>query len=254
MSSSNLRLRVRAALVTSARVLSLATLVFYGVLTVVSVMPLNPIKVALKRHAPQQLFDRYFYQNWNLFAPNPVSADLSVEAKCLTADERDAAAAGTKLDGFTNLTEPLWRENQRSRFTAYGRLFRPQTAVARELLYGMGDARPLVRACQAGEKLACDVYKRRREIEQASAKAKLARIGSSYCADVDRTGDRGFVAVAMRVREEGPTPWPNRAQKAGQTRVVDAGVLPLDRSIAAPGLFAASTVTVAQHAHKEAIQ
>jgi hypothetical protein len=214
---------------------SLAALLVYAGFTTLSVMPLNPLKIVVQPTV-SRYFDRFFSQNWNLFAPTPVSTDMVIEARCLTAGERAVTGAAMPRDGWSDISQPLWRGAQGQRFSAYGRLIRPQTSAAREMLYGMGDVQVVGKLCTHGDANACELLQKQRDMGLRIAKRHLTRIGSAFCAD----HGQGYTAVAMRVRERNAIPWGDRGKgESGTERIVEAGIFDLARDVAAPGIFLA---------------
>ncbi len=84
-----LRARDHRWTVTAVAVVLPALLVFHFFLTGLYLLPLNPVKLAFGRHLSAYV-DRLFYQNWHLFAPDPINSSHSVIGKCRSGDVESA--------------------------------------------------------------------------------------------------------------------------------------------------------------------
>src|SRR5690349_5379464 len=82
------------------RIITLLWFMGHFSLTLVYVLPFNPVKDTL-----QPLLDEtigtYFPQNWNLFAPDPISSDFSLVIRPLSKSEyKIVQAKGLPSDGW----------------------------------------------------------------------------------------------------------------------------------------------------------
>jgi hypothetical protein len=144
-------------------------------LTLAYVLPVNPIKV---RH--MGILDRtigtYFQQNWSLFAPNPLSNDQALIARCLSAEEAAAAEVGKlPTEGWHDLSTSFWTRFQQNRLSAYDRLVRPQSNSIREFMAGNPGLQEWYESCQRGQKEACkkmeEGFKLSRKVASSSLKS-----------------------------------------------------------------------------------
>jgi len=94
--------------VVAAAALIACALAFHFVMTFLHVAPVNPIAL---RAAPlvESYTTPFFRQNWQLFAPDPVSADSGMLVR---ARLRDAGGA-PRQTGYLDVTTPRIRRNQR---------------------------------------------------------------------------------------------------------------------------------------------
>jgi hypothetical protein len=227
--------RIKRSLSWIVRIAALMWLVVHFAMTLVYVMPFTPIKV---RHTG--LLDRtigtYFQQNWSLFAPNPLSNDQALIARCLSSEEGEAANAGKlPTTGWHDLSTPFWSRFQQNRFSAYDRLVRPQSNAIREFMAGSFDLGELFQACKRGQKEACkkadEGYARSRKV----AGEMLKKIGSSYCLEVDPAATH----VALGLQETPAVPWSKRySSEPAKTKEYSLDFYPIDRTIATMGLHA----------------
>ncbi len=221
------------------RLATLLWLVTHFALTAAYVMPLNPLKVAL-RPLLQATIGTFFQQNWSLFAPNPVSSNKSLLARCLAGREaEDLATAGLPADGWYDLSGPLWARFQRNRFSAYDRLSRPQSNAIRQYQSGSVRLLPWWQACEKGDSDSCAFLNEQLQLGRSRARRLLARIGSAFCKDVAESGDR-FTHVALRIRETNSVPWSERYTGEPEKVDIEVGVFPVDERVVIPGLFKAT--------------
>lgn len=233
-------MRVAAAL---ARVVVKATatvvLVFHLLLTTVYVLPDNPVKAQLLPLLNATV-DVYARQTWNLFAPNPISTDFILLARCLDSSLDPAAVAALlatdESSGWANLSQPLWQGFQAQRFAAYDRLARPFTATVRTYVNGGTGLNRWRSAClDKGDKPACEVYERGVARAREASEPKLQRLGSAVCNGIAP----GSVAVALRARVESAVPWSRRYDRGfrPQTNDVSLGLHPIQPSVRGLDLF-----------------
>jgi hypothetical protein len=198
-------------------------------------MPLNPVKVQL-----QPLLDEtigtYFIQNWGLFAPNPVSSDDALLARCLSREEVEALpTTGLPDSGWHDLSTPLWERSHANRFSAYDRLGRAQSAAARQYLSGGPDLEPWAESCRRGAEESCRVFEGRLKFARADAAVTLAKVGSSYCNEAHGPGTHA--QVALRLQQTLAAPWSERYGGRRAEQVYELGVYPVDAGTARAGLF-----------------
>lgn len=85
-------LREHPCTVTVVTVVVSTLFLFHFSMVGLYLLPLNPAKLAFGAHLSTYV-DTLFYQNWHLFAPDPVSSSHSVIGKCKTGD-----VESTRLD------------------------------------------------------------------------------------------------------------------------------------------------------------
>src|SRR5215469_15143711 len=109
--------RIRDWVANGLRVTLLAALIVHFALTGIYAVYVNPLRRAL---APviDPYIDTYFSQGWGLFAPNPFSANFSVQVRPLSSAEAAAAKQiGVPKTGWYDLTRALWESRQRMPFS-----------------------------------------------------------------------------------------------------------------------------------------
>lgn len=205
-------------------------------LTLLWVMPVNPVKLATLPLLNAYI-GTYFPQNWSLFAPNPLDSDHALLARCIHEDEHDLIArSGLPSDNWHDLSTPFWARFQENRFSAYDRLVRPQSSAIRT--YANGSI-PLVdwwTACDKGLEEACDVYDERLERARDEAGKLFTKVGSAFCADT-ATGGSPVTHVALRLRQSFAVPWSRRYEDESRVEDYELGVYPIDPSVERTGLY-----------------
>lgn len=213
---------------------ALAWLVCHFTLTMGYVMPLNPIKM---EYNPlfEQTIGTYFPQNWSLFAPDPVSGDHALLARCLDMEESRSALAGNfPTDNWQDISTPAWEYFQRNRFSAYDRLIRPQTNAMREFLGGAGSLKVFSDSCRKGTEESCRIYEARLALFRLAGGVILQKVGSAYCQEALPGKATG---VALRMRETPAAPWSERYTPQPKINDYDVGVYPVVRDIPTTGLY-----------------
>ncbi len=236
-SESSVRQRASAAGIAALKVLSVVWLVIHFTLTVLHVMPLNPLTNQVRAQS-NALLGPLFAQNWSLFAPDPVSTDLILLVRPLSAPEEQAYAASGVLpdDGWYDLSSPLWARFQANRFSAYDRLARVHSTAIRQYLSGGIDLVSMSRSCQKGDADACDAYGEAFDERRELASDLLGRTASAFCRDLAAAGP-GCGRVALRVRSVSSVPWSDRYTASPDTVDVDVAVLATDPTAAPMGVF-----------------
>lgn len=217
------------------RAFTLLLFFIHFTLTILYVGPLNPMKVNCLPILDIYI-GRFFPQNWNLFAPNPLSSDQLLLVHGLT--DEDLSQVGTKglpSDGWEDISSPFWEKFQRNRFSAYDRLIRPQSTSLRQYLNGDQDMDPLYAASQKGDSESQKILDQRLKEVREHALKMLVKVASAYFNDTDRS--RRFSHVALRLRISNPVAWSDRYSGTKQFKDIELGIFPIDRSIIGTGLY-----------------
>jgi hypothetical protein len=238
------RRRLRLAMTWVIKAATLGVLILHFALTVLYVLPPNPVKVPLAGLL-EVTIGFYARQNWSLFAPNPIAANQAMLAKCLTADESqaesDAIRHGRTTAGWADVSTPFWLAFQHNRFSAYDRVLRPYTHALRTYLSGGHPLTEWEAACRTkNDSEACDVFTQALADIRSHMETSLTKLGSAFCSEY-RPGD-AVVAVALRARLTPAWRWSQRFNAAADrpSQDVGLGIFTVDRSIAGPGIFRAS--------------
>jgi hypothetical protein len=235
---------IRTVLTAIIKRATLALLVLHFALTIVYVLPPNPIKVPMLG-----LLDRtigiYARQNWSLFAPNPIASNQAILARCLTAAEAqvesDANRDNRTAPEWADVSTPFWLAFQKNRFSAYDRLIRPYTYALRTYLFGGHALSTWQSACRMKQDAeACDVYQKALAAVRSGMEPSLRKLGSAFC--VEYRPDAPIVAVALRARLTPAWRWSERFndQASRPAHDMHLGVFTIDRSVSGPGIFRAS--------------
>jgi hypothetical protein len=219
----------------TARAAAVVWLVGHFALTFAYVLPMNPAKTSIEPTL-QKTIGRFFSQNWSLFAPDPVSSNLSMSAVCMTSDEAVSALNGEfPATGWADLSLPLWHRFQDQRFAAYDRLARPITAWLRNYASGSAVTLEQGKACNHGHQPSCEVYQAALALERELAARHLGRIGAAYCKDVDPEGR--YHAVGIALNDEQAVPWSERGSGTPVRRSEPIGVYLIDPALAHAGIY-----------------
>jgi len=140
------------------RLLSLIWLIFHFGLTVAYVLPPNPASTAWQRLLDATI-GRYYSQNWQLFAPDPLAQNYALYVRPLTeAQAAGVSGQGLPHDGWFDITNPVLVHFQQNRFSAYDRLTRPQINAILNWLSGGDSLASWQQSCQLGDSKACAFY------------------------------------------------------------------------------------------------
>ena len=238
------RLRASRALRRACKVATLALLILHFVLTLLYVMPPNPIKVPLMGLLDVTI-GVYARQNWSLFAPNPIAANQAMLARCLTPaelqHESEAMRQGGATAGWADVSTPFWHAFQGNRLSAYDRVIRPYTHALRTYLSGGHGLAEWERSCRVKQDTdACEVYDQALTKVRAEVETSLRKLGSAFCAE--HRPNSAVVAVALRARLTPAWRWSERhnARADRPAHDVSLGVFTIDHAVVGPGIFRAT--------------
>jgi Family of unknown function (DUF5819) len=145
---------------------------------------------------------RYFSQDWKLFAPNPISADLVLLVRPLSSNDFTIVQTkGLPSDGWYDLASPLWAKLESDRFSAYGKFGLPVNKSLTSYLDKPG---------------------------QHSVQL-MVKLASAFCKDI---GQHNASYVALMIHKVLSRPWSQRTTSV--PRVIEStfvGIYPVDRSV-----------------------
>ena len=198
--------------------------------------PRNPLRNEHRRLLDATI-NRYFYQNWSLFAPDPIASNQSVLARCLSLEEmRQAGAGGLPTSDWHDLSTPFWMRYQSNRFSAYDRLVRPQANAARHYMSGGPLLAPWFDECRKGSKDDCRIFDEGLSRARAEAGRMLARVGASFCNGMS-AGRGPATHVALRLRDTPVRLWNERFTGERKSVDIDLGVYPVNPAVVATRLY-----------------
>lgn len=189
------------------RIIVLLWLIVHFTLTILYVSPRNPLKDTVEPFLDATI-GTYFLQNWNLFAPTPVTADFSLLVRPLNNNEfKTAQAHGLPDNGWYDLSAPMWTEFQRNRFSAYARMARPEDQAIAHYL----------------------------DQPQDQPVQLLVKVASSFCKDI---GQDHANFVALVIYEKLSKPWSEReTSKPQDIKTILIGVYPVNNQIEKMNLY-----------------
>jgi hypothetical protein len=225
-----------ASIATGLRIATFAGLVVHFLLTVLYVLPINPVRLLIEPIL-QATIGTWFSQNWCLFAPNPLSSTQTLMVRCLTDGEAPEEGGPLPAAGWADLSSPLFERAHRNRLSAYERLVRPQENAVRGYLGNAVEFQPLIDRCAKDDKPACESLDRILKARRAGAAVLLRQLGSVYCREARPSAL--VRAVALRYRERYAVPWSERFHGTPKTTDFELGVYPLDPTVALPRLYLA---------------
>ncbi len=214
------------------KVVTIVWFITHFLLTIIYVLPLNPIKIQLKPLIDASTMSSFFSQNWSLFAPNPVSQDYIMLVQPLRVN--DPAELTSK--GWYNLSSPLWKHFQSSRVSAYDRLARSQSSALRSTLTGDHGLKNLFDACEKGDSVACTTYRTLLASVRKNQIEKLIKIGSAFCNDISKY-DNQYQYMAIRIRIVSFPTWSKRYEGTSTINDLELGIHRIDKTIAPFDLF-----------------
>jgi hypothetical protein len=189
------------------RMIILAWLIVHFTLTILYVSPWNPLRNTVYPFLNATI-GTYFSQNWNLFAPIPISADFSLLVRPLTSDEfKIAQAHGLPSNGWYDLSAPMWTAFQHNRFSAYARMGRPEDQAIAHYL----------------------------NQSQQQPVQLMVKVASSFCKDI---GQNHASFVALVIYEKLSKPWLERGTSSPQAiKIIPIGIYPIDKQVEKMNLY-----------------
>lgn len=208
---------------TTIRAVSLSGLTAVVGMTILYVLPVNPLSVAHESLLDETI-GAYLSQDWQLFAPNPLSTNYSL----LVCPDESGTSAPSDCKEWYDITEPLWRCSHRYFFSAFGRLARVQGGPLLEYIAGDSTLEPYAQACRETHLPSdCATYHRLLDKSRAEALTMLCRIASSFCNGVAERS-RSF---ALRILVVKAVPWSERFSGVGKKQLIELGRFSVDRSV-----------------------
>ncbi len=212
------RLRV-VVLRTSQGALALAAL-GYALLALLYCMPMTPAKLRFQAVLEED-FSPLFYQNWSLFAPEPINQDDTLLVHC-SVDASLATTGGVPDDAWEDIISPMWELARTHRLSPWERLSRPLAYPVRAYQGNSTELVPWATACVTGEQSACAVFENASRLLRVHATRRLVAIGTAYCRAAHP--QRALSRLALRVRQTRPPPWSKRFDGPFMAKDTDVGV------------------------------
>lgn len=205
-------------------------------LTLLYVLPVNPIKLAMLPLL-EAYIGTYFVQNWSLFAPNPLDSNHALLVRCIYPEDHETIRRqGLPSAGWHDLSTPFWHRFQHNRFSAYDRLIRPQSNAIRNYANGGVMLADWGESCRKGMKESCDFFDEKVKLVREDSGQMFTKVGSAFCADASAPGQRP-THVALRMRQTFAVPWSRRYQDRPRVEDFELGVYPVDPNVARTGLY-----------------
>lgn len=165
-----------------AVVLALITaLVVHYAIIWVYLTPDNPLKLSVWKQVSGYVHP-IFAQNWQLFAPNPISQDELVHVKVRWREEGTQKVWET---AWIDLTTPIFNGIHRTRIGPYSKLARPHTGVKESLAF-TDDVAQAMR--ERGREIAKERWAKRIESVPASDTVQRRAVFRQFLAYMDTVG------------------------------------------------------------------
>jgi hypothetical protein len=194
----------RNTLMVGLRSVPLVWLAMYTIFAFLWVWPDNPIRDATYPILKATI-GTYFDQNWDIFAPNPMSNNYSLLVLPLAASQTNGQGTPTPLEGqWIDVSTPLWTRFQHERFTAFANLARPFMRGIQDYFLERTSIQPLQQACSAGDHGACITYTK--QLAQLPSIQLFIRLASAYCLGQHLPVKQ----FALEIQEAEAIPWSQR--------------------------------------------
>lgn len=204
---------IKTALVTALLALSCALAAFHIGMTALYNLPANPIKT--QTSLPERYINVMFSQNWQMFAPDPVSADMLVKVQCLTG-----VAGGEGSSEVYDIVSGFWDKGINNAFERMSRVMSNAAFVA----ITPNDAEALLlRSCENGTEKSCAEYRKKKAAREALGMNQVKRISAYFCADLSQLRGANYthsnVWVSTRPvprwsqRHDPPATWPREVKQ-----------------------------------------
>lgn len=199
--------------------LATAGLAWHFALTGLFVLPNNPIKTVTAMD--RQYIGRYFYQDWGLFAPDPVQRDMLVYVQCV-GDNHSTPA----LD----ITTGLWESRRRNPFSASDRLSRVHTNYAFALISPGRQETPLIGFCRDNpDEEICTTMETERNERRSNVEEGMTRLASAFCADMRGSFGMDFAQARIWVALADVPRWSQRWVGEKDKDFIDLGTVALEQ-------------------------
>ncbi|CCQ94784.1 hypothetical protein CULT_2010004 [[Clostridium] ultunense Esp] len=182
-------------------------------LTLLFVLPQNPIKNTFK--LADYYIGRFFYQDWGLFAPDPIDMDISVLVRCIGENAEETP--------IWNITENFNRYNNRE-----NRVQRVAFNYAHSYINASRNEVPLFELCSKNPNhLSCVQLKEAERDRKEGAKEGLRRVSSAFCADMRYVTKKDYTKAQIKIVLSKVPRWSKRYTEGPMERVLDIGVVEL---------------------------
>lgn len=165
---------LRISLTVLIGVAATTLVLFHLVGTALYVSPASPAKNAFFSVPMTNYIAHFFYQDWGLFAPNPISMDIDVLVRCI---------GRTSQEKPINITNPLY-----SRRYVLGLDRVNRVAVNYAYAYitpARNDALILDKLCRASQSHPeCKRVEKRMKLQREIQREGLRKVASAFCADL----------------------------------------------------------------------
>ncbi len=201
----------------SVYALALGTLIAHFVLTLIFVLPPNPIKTLTD--LPQRYIGRFFYQDWGLFAPHPIRMDIRVLISCLTGDHESPP-----FDITRNLLK-------RRYLNGYDRVNRVAINYAYSFFTPYRSQMPYLELCtQKPDHPTCKAFRITEKRRREAAKEGLKRVATAFCADISKAEALRYAKAHIWILLSEVPPWSERYSGGRKDSVIDVGMVELGKS------------------------
>lgn len=214
--------RIRSVATRCTQIAFVVAALWYAFSAAVLTLPVSPAKLEYQTFL-HETFTRFFYQNWSLFAPNPVSEDDVVLVHC------SSNAALTKPDQipanqWQDIVSPLWDLAREHRLAPWERISRTLTYPVRGYQGNSSEIVPWAVACMSKKEEACEAFDAITAAMRERARVRLVELATAYCRAA--FPNMTIANVGIRLRQIQPPPWSRRFDGTPTSKDTEVGVFP----------------------------
>lgn len=170
------------------------------VLSALFVAAPNPLHSLTNLH--KTYIGRWFYQDWGLFAPDPIAIDVSLYGQCLGPDGNSQVV---------NLTAPVWQARKENPFSKYDRLSRVLTYQPLGVIQYERYQVPYAKYCQENsEEAACKAIEADEQMRSDYESRANYALVTSFCHDLEDITGASYDRVKAWVGVSNVKPWSER--------------------------------------------
>ncbi len=184
------------------------------ILTLLFVAPKNPLKTI--KNLTNTYIKTYFYQNWNLFAPDPADMNLSISMNCV----------GKYSDlGWRDITTPLLQAHMNNRLSPLERVWRVPDNYAIGLFARDDSDLAMLKICSSKSKndRSCQAVKDKDKLKRKQSVDGLVQVASAFCADMSKVSGNSFQHAQIVVNVAKIPKWSQRYMRSSKKTEINLG-------------------------------
>ena len=183
--------------------------------TILYNLPLNPIKTI--SNIPKAYIDKFFYQDWGMFAPEPVASDISVLISCIKSN----SLTRTK---FLDIMKDSVKQHHYNRFDPLERAMRVPSNFAFSYLTQSRENEQRREQCKKNrESKSCVEFKKSDKLRKNLAEEGLVRVASYFCADISNRSKIPYDNAEIKISISPVNRWSSRFSPHRTTQIISLG-------------------------------